>query len=128
VKNRARVRRLVREVEEYLGGEGVDPIVSEYFFKPGGGAPDAERVVEGRKRTAEELKYLEGEIHGAFLAGDKPTAADFVLYPFLGYVGRVTVRKPETKLTELVPPGIAAWQKRIESLPFFDKTFPPHWR
>lgn len=128
VRNRARVRRLVREAEEYLGGEGVDPIVSEHFFKPGGAAPDAQRVEAGRARVAEELKVLEGELRGAFLAGDAPTAADFVLYPFLGYVKRVTFRKPETKLTELVPPGIAAWQKRLESLPFFDKTFPPHWR
>jgi hypothetical protein len=29
---------------------------------------------------------------------------------------------------ELVPLGLADWAARIEALPFFDKTFPPHWR
>jgi queuine tRNA-ribosyltransferase len=43
-------------------------------------------------------------------------------------VKRITFRKPETKLTELVPAAIARGPKRIEALPFFDKTFPAHWR
>ena len=24
--------------------------------------------------------------------------------------------------------GSPEWGKRVESMPFFDKTFPPHWR
>jgi hypothetical protein len=43
-------------------------------------------------------------------------------------VARITVRKPETRLDELVPPTIAQWAKRIEAMPFYDKTYPPHWR
>jgi hypothetical protein len=46
----------------------------------------------------------------------------------VGYVNRITFRKPETKLTELVPAPLAAWARRIEAWPFFDKTFPPHWK
>ena len=62
------------------------------------------------------------------VAGDAPCAADFVLYPYVGYVNRITFRKPETRLTDAIPEKLAAWAKRIEGLPFFDKTFPPHWR
>jgi hypothetical protein len=43
-------------------------------------------------------------------------------------VKRMTVRKPESKLAELIPAPLAAWAKRIEAAPYFDKTFPPHWR
>jgi glutathione S-transferase len=25
-------------------------------------------------------------------------------------------------------PALARWLKRVESLPGYDKTFPPHWR
>ena len=71
---------------------------------------------------------MEKELRGDFLAGSQPTAADFVLAPLLGYVKRITARKPESKLTELVPAGIEAWGKRMESLPYFEKTFPPHWK
>ena len=126
-KDRARIRRLVREVEAYLGVEGIAPITEEYFFKEGA-APDAKRVDAARQRVREELDWFARELRGPYLAGAAPSAADFVLYPYLAYVGRITARKPETNLVELVPEPIAAWGRRIEAMPYYDKTFPPHWR
>jgi len=127
VRERARIRRLAREIEEYLDKEGLDPIVMEHFFK--GDAPaDADKVAKGRERLREEMEYFARELRGRFLAGEAPTAADFVLYPEYAYVKRLTFRKPELKLTELVPAPLAEWGKRIEALAYFDKTFPPHWR
>ena len=126
-RSRARIRRLGREIEAYLNLEGLDPIVMEHFFKEGA-APDDARVAKARERVREELEYFSRELRGKFLAGDAPTAADFILYPEYAYVGRLTFRKPELKLTELVPAPLADWGKRIEALPYFDKTFPPHWR
>lgn len=127
-KARARVRRLVREVEEYLGGEGIDPITSELFFKEGGAPPDMDRVAKARTRLREELEYFSRELKGKFLAGDAPSAADFVLYPYLGYCWRINFRKPEAGLADILPAPMAEYKKRIEALPYFDKTFPPHWR
>jgi glutathione S-transferase len=126
-KARARIRRLVREVEAYLGVEGIAPITEEHFFKEGA-APDAKRVDAARQRVREELDWFARELRGPFLAGDAPSAADFVLYPYLAYVARITARKPETNLVELVPEPIAEWSRRIEAMPYYDKTFPPHWR
>ena len=126
-KNRARIRRLIQEMEGYLDKEGIDPITHEYFGKEGA-APDLERVEKAKKRLAEELAYFANEIRGKYIAGDEPSAADLVLYPWYGYVKRIAFRKPETKLTELVPPAMKAWAERIEAWPFFDKTFPAHWR
>src|SRR5262249_11685938 len=120
VKSRGRVRRLAREAEEYLGVEGLDPITTEYFFKDGG-EPDLAKVEKARARVKEELDYFARALQGPFLAGEAPCAADLVLYPWLGYVKRITFRKPETKLAELVPPALDAWAKRIEAFPFFDK-------
>jgi glutathione S-transferase len=126
-QDRYRVRRLVREAEEYLGLEGIDPITEEYFGKEGA-PPDLDRVAKAKVRLREELEYFGKELQGDYLAGAQPCAADVVLYPWIGYVNRITVRRPETKLTELVPPALAAWAKRVEAWPFFDKTFPPHWK
>ena len=126
-KNRARIRRLIQEMEGYLDKEGIDPITHEYFGKEGA-APDLERVEKAKKRLAEELAYFAREIRGKYIAGDEPSAADLVLYPWYGYVKRIAFRKPETKLTELVPPAMKAWAERVEAWPFFDKTFPAHWR
>jgi glutathione S-transferase len=127
-KARARIRRLIREAEERIGLEAVDPIVEEYFGKQGA-EPDGEKVEKARTRLAEEMAYFAKELKGPFFGGDAMNALDLVLYPWLGgYVKRVTFRKPESKLTELVPAPIAEWAKRIESLPWFEKTIPEHWR
>ena len=126
-KGRERIRRLIQEMQGYLGTEGIDVITTELFFK-GEAAPDTQKVAQGRKRLGEELEYFSRELRGKFIAGDAPSAADFVLYPYLGYCARVTVRKPETKLNDLLPAPLAEYKKRIEALPYFDKTFPPHWR
>jgi glutathione S-transferase len=127
VKERARIRRLAHEAASYIGAEAIDPITEELFYKEAV-APDMERVAKGRDKLREELEYFARELRGDFLAGDAPTAADYVLYPSMGYVKRITFRKPESKLAEVVPPKIDAWAKRIEALPFFAKTFPPHWK
>jgi glutathione S-transferase len=124
---RARVRRLVMEAENYLYNEALSPITDELFWS-GDKAPDAERIAKAREKLARELEYFAKQVRGKFLAGDVPTAADFVLAPCLQYCKRITFRKPETKLDELMPAALRDYNKRIESLPYFDKTYPPHWR
>jgi len=124
-KARARVRRLIREMEDYLG-KPVDTVVEEYFWK-GDAAPDKEKVDAARAAVKTELGYFAKELRGKFVAGDQPGAADFVLYPMLGYCWRVTFRKPESDLDHL-PAALVDYKKRVEALPYFDKTFPPHWR
>lgn len=126
-RSRARVRRLSREAQEYLNLQGVDRIVDEYFWK-GDAPPDEAKLAEARERVASELAYFAKELRGDWLAGNAPSAADLVLYPMVAYLKRVTQRKPGSKLVELIPAPIAAWAARIEAMPYFDKTFPPHWR
>ena len=125
---RARIRRLIREAEEHLGVQAIDVITDEYFGK-GGAEPDGEKVGKAREKLREEIDYFAKELKGKFFGGEQPDALDLVLYPWIGgYVKRITFRKPETRLTELVPANLAAWCKRIEALPYFDKTIPAHWR
>jgi glutathione S-transferase len=127
VRARARIRRLVREVESYAYAQGIDKIVDELFWK-GDAPPDPKVMDEAKQKLGEELATMAKELKGDYLGGATPTAADITLYTVVAYVKRVTVRKPETDLTKLLPAKIQEWAKRIEALPFFDKTFPPHWR
>ena len=126
MKARARVRRLAREADEYLYKEGVALIADEYFWKKE--PPDEDQVAKWREKVAQELEYFAGELRGDYLAGNAPSAADFSLYPYVAFCKRITFRKPQSKLTEAIPAKIAAWAKRIESQPYFDTTYPPHWR
>ena len=127
-RNRARIRRLVREVDEYFLHDAIEAVTAELFFKKEGVAPDMERVAEARKAWAKEAEYFARELMGGFLGGDAPCAADFALYTAFAYSRRITVRKPESRLAETVPPPLEAWGGRIEALSYFDKTYPPHWR
>ncbi|MEQ1519597.1 MAG: glutathione binding-like protein, partial [Usitatibacteraceae bacterium] len=63
-----------------------------------------------------------------FLAGDKLSGADFTLYPYLAFLGRIDAKKPGYHLPALLPAKVAAWMKRIEALPYFETTYPPHWK
>ena len=127
VRERARIRRLVREVESYAYAQGIDKIVDELFWKDDA-PPDAKVMDDAKKVLGDELQYMARELKGDYLGGSAMTAADITLYTVVAYVKRVTARKPETELTKLLPEKIQAWAKRIEALPFFDKTYPPHWR
>ena len=126
-RERFRIRRLIREAEEHLDTEGISPITDEFFGKKDAG-PDLEKVEACRKKIAEELATLELELDGDWFGGSSLCALDLVLYPMIGYLKRITFRKPESRLVELIPPKMAAWAKRVEALPYFDKTYPEHWR
>ncbi|HEY2628204.1 MAG TPA: glutathione S-transferase family protein [Usitatibacter sp.] len=125
--DRARLRRLIREMEYYVHNECIDKIIDELFWKEGA-EPDMEKVGKLRDKLRDELAYFAKELRGKFIAGDSLSAADFVLYPCLGYCWRINMRKPEAGLGDVIPPALADYKKRIEALPYFDKTFPTHWR
>lgn len=124
---RAVVRRLAREAEEYLYKQGVDVVVDEFFWK-GEEPADLEKVAKARETVREELAWFEAAMKGDYLMGAEMTAADIVVYVNVAYCKRITARKPEARLVEVIPPKVAALAARIEALPYFDKTFPPHWR
>jgi glutathione S-transferase len=126
-QSRARIRRLTREIDAYLWAEGVSILADELFFKKTGD-PDLEKMAAAKQEVARELEFLAKELRGDFFAGATPSAADFALFPAMGYLARMDFRKPGHNLVALMPAAIAAWKKRIEALPYFDKTFPPHWR
>ena len=127
-RSRARIRRLVREVDAYLLHAAVEVVTGELFFKKEGEAPDMAKVDEAREGWKKEAEYFARELKGEFFGGDTPCAADFALFPAYAYSKRITVRRPESRLTACVPEALEAWARRIQALSYFDKTYPPHWR
>ena len=83
-----------------------------------------------------ELDGLEGALAaGDWLAGTPaPSAADFAAFPFLKYVERAAGKEAARTLDLGVRPlgarypKLAAWMARIEALPGYERTYPPHWR
>lgn len=124
-KQRATVRRLVQEVDNYLD-QAVESVLGELLWKQG--LPDQVKVDAGCAAIRKELAYFERCLSQDFLAGPL-SAADFALYSILALALRVEqTRHPDLGVGAAMGPRLKAWKARIEALPYFAATYPPHWR
>jgi glutathione S-transferase len=121
----ALTRRMIREADLYFGG-AMDAVIDEVLFKPQA-EWDADAIANGRAAMAKELALWESLMRGDYLAGEL-SAADFTLYPLLALSLRCEKKKPDIDLRSIIGPRVTAWMKRIEALPYFQKTWPPHWK
>jgi glutathione S-transferase len=98
-------------------------------------ADQAEAIRAAAVEVHEELARLEAALAGSpFFGGEDPSAADCTAVPFLAHVmraaGKESARPLELGLLPLEEkyPALATWFRRMESLPGYQRTFPPHWR
>ena len=123
-RQRGTVRRMIAEVDNYVY-PAVDPLLDEAFKKPE--EQDAGRIEAGRKAVKEELELYTRGIQGTYVAGPL-SAADYALYPYVAFLFRVEQKRiPKLGAAGLLTPELAAWKERIDALPFFARTYPPHW-
>ena len=125
VRQRALVRRLIQEVDNYYY-EATSLVLTQAFWKKPE-EREADKIAEGRKAVVEESALFTRAMKGDFLAGQL-SAADFALYPLVAALWRAEMKWPDLDAAGMVPSQLLAWKARIEALPFFDRTFPPHWR
>jgi len=124
---RAVVRRLVREADQYVA-TALEHLVEKVLFTPKD-RQDATAIKAAADALAEELGFFERALGGDYLAGAL-SAADLTLYPMVALALRMEKRNPALGLDlgARLGPKLGAWSKRVEALPYFDKTYPPHWR
>jgi len=94
-----------------------------------------EEVNAALQTAAKEARTIESRLATAhWLVGDSFSAADAVVFPGMQLLLRALERREAQDLrARFVPldanfPSIAAWVRRIENLPGYDRTYPPHWR
>jgi glutathione S-transferase len=82
-----------------------------------------------------ELDRLETVLAGRpWLATATLSAADLSVYPLVRSLVRAAEKPDAARFDHgILPmgerrPAVAAWMARIEALPGYDRTFPPHWR
>jgi glutathione S-transferase len=124
-----RIALAIADFESYLK----DPltIVNRWLF---GDKPRTPEIDEAHGKASAEIARFEQRVGGGWLVGDVPTAADLVWFPAMRTLVRAGVRN-EARTRELglyplasVYPNIGAWIARVEALPGYDRTVPPHWR
>ena len=124
-RQRAVIRRLVREADEYFA-HAQERLVDQVLFTKQE-KWDLQEISSARETLKFELTTFEDYMGGNYLAGEL-SAADFTLYPMIALCLRMEKKKPDLDVRAAIGPQLGAWMKRIEALPYFDKTYPPHWK
>jgi glutathione S-transferase len=82
-----------------------------------------------------EMRTLDQHLaKGEWMVGSAVGAADFTIYPFIEMLLRAAEKPAGAPFArELAPlsrhfPAIGKWRARIQALPGYDRTYPPHWR
>ena len=99
------------------------------------GDPRSDLVTNSMLVAAGEARTIEMRLSkGDWIVGDTPGAADYMIYPGIRLLMRALARPEARELSsrfmpvEANYPALDRWLKRVESLPGFDRTYPPHWR
>lgn len=125
-KGRALVRRLIGEADDSLYKPESD-LMDQVLYRPAA-ERDQKAIGEAKDKLREELNIWQSYLKGDFFAGAL-SLADFAIYPYLRMSVRVEERVPGLGLKrEELPANLAAWLNRIEALPYYEKTIPPHWK
>jgi len=124
-RTRAITRRMIREVDDDFD-RALDPLTTQAFTKKPE-ERDAKAIGDARKAIVEELDLFSRAMRGDYLAGPL-SAADYAFYTLLAFLWRAEMKLPDLDANGMLTPKLASWKARIEALPYFDKTIPPHWR
>jgi len=124
--------RAISEAESYLVGPGSKVAMPIFFGK---GLEKRDEIRAAAATIREELTRVDTALnHSDWLVGSRVSAADIALFPLIQLILRAASKDAAKPLElGLLPlgqtyPAIAGWVKRIEALPGYDKTYPPHWK
>ena len=127
--------RILRQVLELI-----------FYFEPkidrmaipiyrGKAAEQVEAIQAAAVEVHQELGRLEAILGGSpFLAGGTVSAGDCTALPFIQHMLRAASKESAQPLgLDLLPlasryPALASWLARMEALPGYQRTYPPHWR
>jgi glutathione S-transferase len=125
-KARAGARRLIAEA-----GSDLEPVFnafSEATLYTKAEERDPKLIAEARGKLDQELARWSEGLKGDFFAGGVGLV-DYTIFPWIRLLPRIEERAPGLGYKhEALPPNLLAWLARVEALPFYDKTYPPHWR
>jgi glutathione S-transferase len=128
----ATIMRVVCEYQAYAE-QYVTLIVSAVFLDTLD--EQLEEVTRAMHVVAGEARTIEGRLSRSdWLVGDRPSAADFVVFPGIMLLLRAMEKREAGELRsrflpmDVTYPAIARWIERMAQLPGYERTYPPHWR
>jgi glutathione S-transferase len=124
--------RRISEYTSYLDGS-INRVVLPIYFGKVEEKKDDIRAAAKSVQT-ELVRWEEGIGDAPWLGGESISAADVAVYPFLKSLCRAASKESAAPLQlGILPfdkryPRLSAWMARMEQLPGYERTYPPHWR
>lgn len=118
--------RLIAEFDNYFV-PSMEELVRQFLYESDPAQRDQAKIAAADAKLQHELAHFERALDGEFLAGPL-SAADFSLYPGIMLLLRIEKRQPNLAITGQLGPALSSWMQRIEALPYYERTYPPHWR
>ncbi len=125
------IMRVICEYQAYAEPQ-LGRIVNTILFRGLEGHED--EVTRAIHLLGGEARTIEGRLSKSdWIVGESMSAADMIIYPNIRLLLRA-LNRPEA--VELRPrflpmennyPALARWMARVESMPGFERTCPPHW-
>ena len=126
------IMRVICEYQAYAESHLMQIVYAVFFASTD---ENAEAVTRAMHVVAGEARTIEGRLSGSeWLVGEHVSAADFVVFPGIMLLLRAMEKREAGELRsrflpmETTYPAIARWIGRMEGLPGYDRTYPPHWR
>jgi len=128
----ALIWQAISECESYFTTAG-DKVVRPMFF--GKGLDKVEEIQQAAEAIRHELKALDDRLASrTWLVGENISAADIAVFPLIQLILRAASKEAAQPFNlNWLPlatfyPNVARWAERIEALPNYSRTYPPHWK
>ncbi len=127
------ITRVISEYQAYVEDHIKKVMYAILFPSPDSGHSDD--VARAMHLLAAEARTIEGRLTtSSWLVGEHFSAADIVIFPGIQTLLRTLERREAGELrARFLPletnyPAIGGWISRVEALPGYERTYPPHWR
>jgi len=126
------IMRVICEYQSYAEVE-INKIVRAIFDS--GVDPRSEEITHAMHLVGGEARTIEARLAKSdWVVGERFSAADMVIFPGIQLLLRALAKPVAAGLrSRFLPldvnyPSIARWIHRVEALPGYERTYPPHWR
>ncbi len=126
------IMRVICEYQAYIEPH-VRTIVRAILF--GEAKLTSDSVTAAMHAVASEARTIEGRLAKSdWIVGDSCSALDMVIFPGIQLLRRALEKPQATELSarfmpvEVNYPALGRWLARIQTLPGYERTYPPHWR
>jgi glutathione S-transferase len=125
------IMRVICEYQAYIEPH-VNTIVRAVFSK---GDLSADAITDAMHHAASEARTIEARLSRSdWVVGESFSAVDMVIFPGFQLLRRALQRTEARELAsrflpvEVNYPALGRWVARVEALPGYERTYPPHWR